>query len=88
MSSIPSAGRFLNPASSMAISLFFISTSIYSFKSIWIRYFMKISVLILIAFIVVTIRIGFDTIGISTVLGNPILATFIENDIALINFLK
>lgn len=36
----------------------------------------------------VEIRIGFDTMGVLTVLGNPIVAVFLESDTALINLIK
>ena len=88
MSSIPSAGRFLNPVSAMAISLFLLSSRLYVFEKKWSRFTIKISVPFLLVFIVVAFRIGFDTVGLSTIFGNPIFSTFVENDLPLIEFVK
>lgn len=89
MSSIPSAGRFLNPASSMAISLIFIVyVTYYNNKNNLINSVLKTTIPLLLIFMVVAIRIGFDTIGISTILGNPIFATFMQDDRALIELIK
>ncbi len=41
-----------------------------------------------VLFVVVEIRIGFDTMGLMTVLGNPIASLFVTRDIPLINFIK
>jgi len=47
-----------------------------------------ISVPFLAFFIIFTIRMGFDFIGLLTIIGNPIIALFIEDLIPLINFIK
>jgi hypothetical protein len=39
-------------------------------------------------FLIVEIRIGFNTMGVMTVIGNPVTAAFIENDVPLINLIK
>ena len=49
---------------------------------------MNIYIPFLLIYIIVTIRIGFDTMSITTVFGNPLIAIFMEEDIALINLIK
>ena len=87
-SSIPSAGRFMSPASSMAISLILLISVSDDFRSRWLIDKLKVTSLFFVVFIVVTIRIGFDIIGVSTVFGNPILSTFIDTDKPLMQFIK
>ena len=42
----------------------------------------------MLLFIIVEIRIGFQTIGILTVIGNPLIAPLIKNDVAIIDLIK
>ena len=78
MSSIPSGGRFMSPASSMAISLILIISVSDNFRSKWLIDILKVTSFFFVVFIVVVIRIGFDVIGISSVFGNPLFSTFMR----------
>jgi hypothetical protein len=51
----------------------------------WLK---KIGVPLLLIFIIVKLRFAFDYTGASLILGNPITAFFIENEIPLIDFVK
>ena len=86
ISSIPSAGRFLTLAASMAIGLIILIAK--NLNDIWLNRMFRITIPFLFLFIIVIIRIGFDTIGITTVFGNPFIAIFMENDKALIELIK
>jgi hypothetical protein len=52
------------------------------------RIFRAISAPLLLIIIIVSVRRGFDYTGISSILGNPLIAPFINNDIPLINLIK
>jgi hypothetical protein len=42
----------------------------------------------LLLLIIVSIRVGFDYLGIVTIIGNPFIAPFIEYDMPLIDLIK
>ena len=86
VSSIPSVGRFITVSMSFSIVLIFLF--IQTFEDKIMNYIVKISFPALFLYIIVTIRLGFNTIGITTVIGNPVLALFMENDKALIELIK
>ncbi|MCB0743252.1 MAG: EpsG family protein [Ignavibacteriae bacterium] len=86
VASIPSGGRFLTVAYSFAIALIYIYVQTY--KDDLINFIVKVSLPILLLYIIVSIRLGFDTIGITTVIGNPIVALFMDKDRALIELIK
>jgi hypothetical protein len=85
--SVHSMGRFQAVADMIMFSFLFLFTQRYRFK-IFPR-LVSISFLGAAAlYVIVEIRIGFDTISLLTVLGNPIIAPFLSNDFPLINFFK
>ncbi len=86
ISSIPSASRFIIVSFSFATALIFINMQYLDDKVMHIM--TKISIPALLIFLVVTIRMGFDTMSMTTVFGNPLIALFMENDIPLINLIK
>ena len=53
-----------------------------------IKNLIKLTTPVLLLFIIVAIRIGFYTIGLTTILGNPIIAYLMDGDLALDNLIK
>lgn len=84
---VPSGGRFLAIANMMSLVLIILCIKHFHGKK-YIRITSYLSYPLLLLFVVVSIRNGFDTIGAFTVLGNPIIAIFISNNIALIDLVK
>ena len=86
ISYIPSVGRFISVVSGLSVSLAFLYMQYFNDNKF--RWIIKASIPALLLFLIVTIRIGFDTIGLTTVFGNPIFAIIIEDDMALIELIK
>jgi len=86
LASIPSIGRFIAIGNLLMLSLFFFN--LQKFKHNFPILLRAIGYPALLLFIVVRIRIGFDCIGIWTVLGNPLYVYFVENNIPLIDLVK
>lgn len=86
VASVPSAGRFLVISFSMSIALTYLCLQFLNDKLL--NSIIKISIPALIFFLIVTIRMGFYTISLTTLLGNPIIALFMENDLAIENLIK
>ena len=86
ISSIPSAGRFITVASGLAIALLYLSLQLKNDTTTNI--IIKATMPALLLYVIVVIRIGFDTMGVTTILGNPLIALFMEEDIPLINLIK
>lgn len=84
---IPSGGRFgtLFYFMAMATILYYM---LYAKKQAFIGTLAKISIPALLLFIVVSIRIGFDTIGVWTILGNPLISPFVQHNTSLIQLIK
>jgi hypothetical protein len=86
-SSIPSMDRFYLVASIILISSFiyiiqFFKNEIF-LKNLSIIFFVPIMI-----FVIVEVRIGFDFIGLNSVLLNPFLAPFFPDSPALIEYIK
>jgi len=86
ISYVPSAGRFIEVASGFAIALLFLCLQFRDDKLI--NNIIKMASPALLLYLLMTIRLGLDTMGITTILGNPLIALFIEDDIPLINLIK
>ena len=86
LSVIPSVGRFYAVANMLALAFIFLNLQMLPDNySPWLK---KIGMPLLLIFIMVRLRFAFDFMGSSLVLGNPITAFFIENEIPLIEFVK
>lgn len=86
-SQMPSGGRFIIIANLFAVSsIFFFMQKVPAGR--WINRVMIAIVPALLFFCIVSLREGFDTLGVMTVLGNPALALFGNIDIALIELIK
>jgi len=87
LSNVPSGGRFMSVANLLmvALTVLYIQAE-YNLKLI--RFVIYISYPAIILFLLFSIRIGFETISLFTVFGNPVLALFGENDYSLINLIK
>lgn len=86
MSLIPSGGRYLIIARLFAMALLFIFYFWYDNK-FYKRYLGFLSPLLLF-FIIVSIRISFETTTYVTILANPIIAAFIDVPVPLISLFK
>ena len=86
ISYIPSAGRFIEVASGFAIALVFLSLQ-YKEDTI-MKFLIKLSTPALLLYLVMVIRFGFDTVSLTTIFGNPLIALFMEDDMALIQLIK
>lgn len=85
--SLPSAIRFLSILYLLTLASFFLltqSTRRDLFPAVVMLPFVVASLL----YIVVEVRIGFYTIGVMTVVGNPVTALFVESNTALIDLIK
>jgi hypothetical protein len=86
LSDIPSVGRFLSIG-----NMLFLAVMFWTLRSTGRRFpvFLRlVGIPVLILFIIVRMRIGFDFIGIWSVLGNPLFAYFAENNLSLIDIIK
>jgi hypothetical protein len=83
---MPSGSRYLLVAQLFGMALIYFYYVIYSEKEFkkWVLFFSPL----LFFFIIISIRVSFDTISIMTILTNPILATFIDLPIPLIDLIK
>lgn len=84
--SIPSVSRFFSISIILAMALAFLLNQ--SEKNMFPYWLKAYGVIIMAIFIIVRIRMGFDFIGTSAVFGNPIIASFVENERALIELIK
>jgi hypothetical protein len=88
MSSIPSGGRYLAPASILAVSILVIYIQNRSQERLMQRA-IKIALPLLVLFIIVSFRQGVYFISVTTILGNPLIAIFtIGNNISLNSIIK
>lgn len=84
---VPSGGRFL--ALVNALSMVFIVLYLSSYRiNFMVKLVCTLSLPLLIFYCIFSIRVGFDFIGISTFLGNPITALFIEDSTPIIEYVK
>lgn len=87
LSLVPSGGRF-----NIIASMFAVTAIIFCIqkapKENFILRLVPLGIPALILYCIVALRTGFDTIGVTTILGNPLIAIFTVVEIALIEFIK
>jgi hypothetical protein len=84
---VSSFGRFLTVANLFAVS----SIIFYLHNSVWpkmIRKVLPFAYAGILFFLVVTIRLGFDTTGVMAIIGNPVTALFKDTEVELIKLIK
>ena len=86
ISSFPSVDRFIIVASSISFAFVFMVLQYTYDKNL--NLILKIATPFLLIFVLVSIRNGLDTIGVTAILGNPLVALFIDYDMALIELIK
>ncbi len=86
LTSAPSIGRFIAIGTLLFLGFLFLWGINLSEKLPVLLE--KAGIFILILFMVVRIRIGFDYIGLWAVIGNPLTAWFTSNDLSLISIIK
>jgi hypothetical protein len=87
LSQVPSVLRFQMVSDVILFSSFFLFVQFQP-----VRVFPRLIYLLFLGaaalFLVVEIRVGFETTSLLTVLGNPLVAPFLPNDFPLISFFK
>jgi hypothetical protein len=83
---VPSGGRYMLLAQLFALAAIFIIVNKNSITSK--RQYIFITIPLFVFFIIVSIRIPFDTLTLDTVFSNPILALFATTGIPLIDLIK
>lgn len=86
-SMVPSGSRFVIVADLMALALITQYADIAP-KVRQLNLLFKATLPLLLLYIVVTIRNGFASIGVVTLAGNPVLALFVDSEVALIDLFK
>jgi hypothetical protein len=84
---VPSGGRFLSVADLFAIALIFFYMEHAPAERL-MKKLLPITLPALLLYCIVALRIGFDTIGVMTIIGNPVVALFGNVNIALIELIK
>ncbi|MDD3080048.1 MAG: EpsG family protein [Paludibacter sp.] len=84
---IPSMGRFYAVGNMFAIAFVFLYMQNFPFTKL-MKNLNLIMMLPLLLYLIVVFRLATDTMGIITVLGNPLIALFFNPDIAIIQLLK
>jgi hypothetical protein len=87
ISNIPSGVRFLTIGNMFMFAFFIWYSSRYSLSR-RLTILKNMTIPLLLLFIVVSIRVGFDYMGITTILGNPFIALVFEDQIPLIDYVK
>ena len=87
MASLPSGGRFITVAMFSALPLIILYVQNFPGEK-YLTHKVKIALPALLLFIIVSIRIGFLTISVNTLMGNPIVALFTDYEIALDEIIK
>jgi hypothetical protein len=85
--SLPSMGRFLVVAALSALPLIIFCLQIEEIRKI-LRRLTLITTPAFILFIVISIRIGFLSLSVNTLIGNPLLVIFIDYSIPLNDLIK
>jgi hypothetical protein len=85
---IPSGGRFFSVAVLFLGVLMVYVAQHRAIEAWWARWLGYIYLLPVLCYVIVEIRIGFDSMGINTLLANPILAFVLPNEVPLIDFFK
>ncbi len=87
LSQIPSVGRFVNVSNLFSAGFLFLY--FYHNKNEMIsKHILIVFLPVFFLFYIVSFRIGFDNIGLFTLITNPFIAPFIDNNIALIDLIK
>lgn len=84
---IPSGDRFTVIAN-MIMMLFIILYLLSNPQGKIIHFIKAISAFSLLIFVIVSIRMGFECMSLSSLLGNPIFTLFVEDSYPLINYIK
>ena len=86
-SSVPSGGRFLSMVHALSV-VFIILYLSKNQINLTVKIIRSLSIPLLIFYCIFSIRVGFDFMGISTFIGNPIFALIFEDNTPLIEFVK
>ena len=84
---VPSGGRFISVVNVLIIGFIILYLSKYRINST-IKVFRTLTFPLLIFYVIFSLRVGFDYMGISTFIGNPFSALLIEDTKPIIDFVK
>lgn len=84
---VPSGGRFITVANGLFFALF-VALLGQQKVNLKIRGLASVTIPLLLFVIIFKIRVGFDFIGILAIVGNPLIAPFIDSQTPLIDFVK
>jgi hypothetical protein len=85
LNTIPSGGRFMTLFSFFAISFIVIYyKNMYGF----VKNSIVLGVPVILLFIIVSFRLGFDYVNIFALVGNPLTTLFLDNEISLMDLIK
>lgn len=84
---VPSGGRFMSIAFFFSMVLVIIYTQNFEILK-RIKPLLNLALPAFLLYFIVKIRMGFDFIGFSTIIGNPFIALIFNNDVPLIELLK
>lgn len=87
VSLVPSGGRFITVSYIFFLAVIFFYIQ-YTYTNAMVKNILWTSSPFLLLFAVVSIRFSFDSIGIATIFGNPVLATILDINIPMINLIK
>lgn len=87
LSNVPSGGRFILLVNVIFYAIFVLFVSEQKLNT-RLKLYKSISVPFLMFLIIFKFRVGFDYMGISTIMSNPIIALFVEDKVPLIDFVK
>jgi hypothetical protein len=85
---LPSGGRFLIIAQSVMLVSFLLFYGWLGRQSFWQRNILKASTPFLVFLLLFKLRTGFDFISITTIIGNPLIAMLVTDNVPLIEFIK
>jgi len=84
---VPSGGRFLSVANMLSVATLLFYYSKYRLN-LPLKIVRIVTLPLIIFYCIFSIRVGFDFMGISTFIGNPIFALIFEDNTPLIEFVK
>jgi len=84
---VPSGARFIVEANLLALAFIILYVQ-NGPKETLIDKLIPFTIPVLLLFIVVKIRMGFDSIGVISIFGNPLFLFFFDTDVALITLFK
>lgn len=87
LSIVPSVARMFDIATLSFLAVLFLFIQKED-KNYWMRFFSPLTIIPVLLYVVVEIRVGIERIGINTIFMNPVVAAYFENETAIIELIK